>query len=101
MNCARINKVCKCHLVNAPQALIVGILNDIKVHWMVYCSKTIYGLVDDFSCNGHDDSCCVFVKAHLRITGKSTIAGFQKLNLKARIKRLYWIPRNTKQKFSI
>src|SRR5687767_5432470 len=99
MYCAGIDQVCKCHLVNAPQALIVGMCNDIKYKWMVNCYKTINRIIDNFSCNGHENCCCVFVKALIGTAGKTTIAGFKKLNLKPRIKRLYRIPRIRSKKF--
>jgi len=46
---------------------------------MVDRDKTIHRIVDDFPHKRH--RCCVFVKAFLKAVGKTTIAGFNNLNL--------------------
>jgi hypothetical protein len=79
MHGARIDEVSKSHLVNAAKTLIVGVRNDAEYERMVDRDKTIHRIVDDFPHKRH--CCCVFVKALLRAIGKTTIAGFNNLNL--------------------
>ena len=79
MHGTRIDKVSKSHLVNTSKTLIIGVSNYAKYERMVDRDKTIHWIVDDFPHKRH--CCCVFVKALLMTVGKTTIAGFNKLNL--------------------
>src|SRR5215470_6643648 len=74
-----IDEVSKSHLVNAAKALVIRVRNDAEYERMVDRDKTIHRIVDDFSHKRH--RCCVFVKALLKAVGKTTIAGFNNLNL--------------------
>jgi hypothetical protein len=74
MNSTRVNKMCKCHLVNAAKALIVGMRNNIQYQWMIDSNKTINGIVDYLPGVGH-------VAFLLRQGRKTTIAEVIKLNL--------------------
>ena len=49
MHRARIDQVGECHLLDAPQALIEGMSNDVQQEVMVQRDKTIYGIIDDLT----------------------------------------------------
>jgi len=74
MNSTWINKMGKCHLVNAAKTLIVGMSNNIQYQRMIDSNKTINGVVDYLSGVGQ-------VAFLLRQGRKTTIAEVIKLNL--------------------
>ena len=71
----------KGHLMNVAHSLINRMRNYLQDQWMINSNKTIDGIVDYLSDYWHH--CCFFVKAIISKDDKSTIAEFNKLNLKA------------------
>jgi hypothetical protein len=45
--------MCKGHLMNAPEPLIIGMRNDTKYKRMINRNKTIHGVIDDFAYKRH------------------------------------------------
>ena len=79
MHRAWIDEVSKSHLVNPAKTLVIRVRNDAEYERMIDRDKTIHRIVDDFAHERH--CCCVFVKALLKTVVKTTIAGFNNLNL--------------------
>ena len=90
MNSAGINKMRKCHLMNISETLIDRMSNDLQDEWMINRDKTINGIVDDLADIWH--CCCFFVKALERLSNKTTIAEFNRLNLKTLTLNDYYEP---------
>lgn len=49
VNSARIDKMRKSQLSNAPQSLVPGVINQLQNKWMSEGDETINGIIDNFA----------------------------------------------------
>ena len=69
MHGSGINKMRKCHLMDATQALIVRMRNDLQQQGMVYGDETIDRIVDYFA-RFISPACGIYLLKHFKTIGK-------------------------------
>lgn len=74
MDGARIYQLCKRHLVNTAQALVIAVGYNLEYERIINCNKTIYGVIDDLSDRFRHSLPAILLKLLLKAADKSTKA---------------------------